>query len=105
MATSEARGNDSVFISDQVGISKPNPKLYSTALRKLGLEPAEVMYVGDNLAHDILPPNSLGMHTAWIHRSAKPGQDMAIHARHSIADFRELAEILRDEYEVPLDVF
>ena len=39
-----------IFISDQVGISKPNPKLYAVALRELGLEPAEVMYVGDATA-------------------------------------------------------
>ncbi len=97
--------SQAIFISDQVGISKPNPKLYSTALRKLGLEPAEVMYVGDNLAHDIAPPQTLGIHTTWIHRSAKPGQDMAIHADHSVADFRELAAILRETYGVPLAAF
>ena len=94
-----------IFISDQVGISKPNPKLYSTALRKLGLEAEEVMYVGDNLAHDIQPPRTLGIHTAWIHRSAKAGQDLAIHPDHSVADFRELAGILRESYGVPLELF
>jgi putative hydrolase of the HAD superfamily len=28
-----------IFISDQIGISKPNPKLYCAALRELGLSP------------------------------------------------------------------
>ncbi|TAJ22110.1 MAG: HAD family hydrolase, partial [Planctomycetota bacterium] len=32
-----------VFISDQIGISKPNPKLYLAALRELQLHPGEVM--------------------------------------------------------------
>ena len=88
-----------VFISDQVGISKPNPKLYSLALRKLGLEPEQVMYVGDSLAHDIAPPSSLGIHTVWSRRAAKDGQDPElIRPDHIIDDFGELEALLRDTY-------
>jgi putative hydrolase of the HAD superfamily len=89
-----------VFISDQLGISKPNPKLYSTALRTLGLEPQEVMYVGDNLAHDIAPPNELGMPTVWAARAARSGQHAGIQPRHKLMDFTELGNILREEYGV-----
>jgi len=94
-----------IFISDQVGISKPNPKLYTTAQRTLGCEPGEMLYVGDNLAHDIAPPNSLGMVTAWSRRGAKPNQDESIVPDHTIDDFRELAAILRDQYDVALADF
>lgn len=94
-----------IFISDQVGISKPNPKLYTLALRALGCEASEVLYVGDNLAHDIAPPKSLGMATVWARRAAKPGQDESIVADHTVDDFRELAGILRDEYGVALADF
>ena len=93
-----------IFISDQVGISKPNPKLYQTALRELGLEPEQVMYVGDNLRNDVAPPKSLGMHTTWARRAAHAGQDPeAIVPDHIVDDFRQLAEILREEYGVPLE--
>ncbi len=95
-----------VFISDQVGIAKPNPKLYQVVLRELGLLPSETMYVGDNAAHDIAPPRSIGMHTAWIKRSAKPNQDIEAAApEFIIEDFRELATILRDRFGVPLKPF
>jgi putative hydrolase of the HAD superfamily len=88
-----------VFISDQVGISKPNPKLYSLALRKLGLEAEQVMYVGDSLEHDVAPPGSLGIRTVWSRRAAKDGQDPeAIRPDHIIDDFGELEAILRDSY-------
>jgi putative hydrolase of the HAD superfamily len=59
-----------VFISDQIGIAKPNPKLYARALRDLELSPPEAMYVGDNLEHDVAPPKSLGMRTVWARRAA-----------------------------------
>lgn len=56
-----------IFISDQVGIAKPNPKLYARALHSLGLTPGEALYVGDNPMHDVDPANEVGMHTARIH--------------------------------------
>ncbi|MEM9383116.1 MAG: TIGR02253 family HAD-type hydrolase [Planctomycetota bacterium] len=99
-------GPRDVFISDQVGISKPNPKLYQHALRQLGLLPGEVMYVGDNLANDIVPPKSIGMHTCWIRRAARDGQDVeAAGPEFVVDDLRELAEILRDRFHVPLAAF
>ena len=90
-----------IFISDQVGISKPNPKLYSTALRSLGLTPAESMYVGDNPAHDIAPPKSLGMVTVWARAAAKhQPEGAADKPDHTIDSFADLRAILRQDYGV-----
>ncbi|MBI5362337.1 MAG: TIGR02253 family HAD-type hydrolase [Planctomycetes bacterium] len=92
-----------IFISDQIGISKPNPKLYLTAVRDLGLEPEEVMYVGDSPEHDIAPPRSIGMITVWAKRAAKhPLEKSGAVPHHVIANFDELRRILRDQYELPL---
>jgi putative hydrolase of the HAD superfamily len=92
-----------VFISDQIGISKPNPKLYLAALRELQLSPGEVMYVGDNPEHDIAPPQSLGMIATWAKRAAKHGlAGTGVTPDHVIDDFAELARILREQYAVPL---
>jgi len=62
---------DAIFISEQIGISKPNPKLYQCALSRLKLKPNETMYVGDNPVNDIAPPKELGMITVWAKRAAK----------------------------------
>jgi putative hydrolase of the HAD superfamily len=92
-----------IFISDQIGISKPNPKLYLAALRELQLHPGEVMYVGDNPEHDIAPPQSLGMIATWARRAAKHGLGASgITPDHVIDDFGELARILRGHYAVEL---
>ncbi len=90
-----------VFISDQIGISKPNPKLYQAALQDLGLEPHEVMYVGDNPEHDVAPPQSLGMIAVWARRAAKHGlEGTGIEPDHVIDSFEELTAILRERYGV-----
>jgi putative hydrolase of the HAD superfamily len=90
-----------IFISDDIGISKPNPKLYQAALTDLGLQPGEVMYVGDNPAHDVAPPQSLGMIAVWARRAAKHGlEGTGIEPDHVVDDFVELERILREEYGV-----
>jgi putative hydrolase of the HAD superfamily len=92
---------DAIFISDQIGISKPNPKLYQHALAALDLQPAEAMYVGDNPDNDIAPPKSLGMITVWARAAAK--HHVADHdPDHVIESFADLKRLLRDEYGLPL---
>ncbi|HEX6884319.1 MAG TPA: TIGR02253 family HAD-type hydrolase [Planctomycetota bacterium] len=88
-----------VFISDQLGISKPNPKIYALALRDLGLEAGQAMYVGDSPSHDITPPKSIGMKAAWAKRASRHvrGLGDAI-PDHEVEDFVVLRTILREEY-------
>jgi putative hydrolase of the HAD superfamily len=92
-----------VFISDQIGISKPNPKLYLAALRDLALEPAQAMYVGDSPEHDIAPPHSIGMITVWATRAARRTlAGTGIVPDHTVANFAELRRILRERHDVPI---
>jgi putative hydrolase of the HAD superfamily len=92
-----------VFISDQLGISKPNPKIYSLALRDLGLQPGEAMYVGDSPSHDVTPPKSLGMKAVWAKRASRfqPGPSDSP-PDHAVDDFLELRRILRERYALAL---
>ena len=93
--------SEAVFISDQIGISKPNPKLYQLALTDLGLKPDQVMYVGDNPTHDIAPPQSLGIVAVWAQRASRHSlEGTGIEPDHVIHDFGELRLILRDDYEI-----
>jgi len=88
-----------VFISDQLGISKPNPKIYALALRDLGLEAAQAMYVGDSPSHDITPPKSIGMKATWAKRASRHARGLgdAI-PDHEVEDFVVLRTILREQY-------
>ena len=83
--------------------SKPNPKLYATAQRDLGLEAAEIMYVGDSPTHDVAPPQSLGMTAVWARRAAKATlEGTGITPDHVVDDFGDLRRILRERYDVPV---
>ena len=42
-----------VVLSSKVGIRKPNPEIYWEAARRMGVEPAKCVYVGDNPVRDV----------------------------------------------------
>ncbi len=92
-----------IFLSDQIGIGKPNVKLYMKACRQLNIWPLEAMYVGDNPPNDIDPPNQLGMSTTLVRRDGKYADVHGVsEPDHTIRSFHELLEILRDKYEVAI---
>lgn len=62
---------DSVTESFYVGASKPDIKIFHTALAKQKFAPSECLYVGDNPVNDIAPAKSLGMQAVLIHESGK----------------------------------
>jgi len=86
-----------IFISEKIGINKPNPKLYVRAAEELGLDPHEMVYVGDSPAHDVAPARSLGMTTVWARRASKwQSTPEQVGADYVVDTFEELVEFLRD---------
>jgi len=99
----ESIDRDAIYISEQVGISKPNPKLYTHALEAHGLAPERTMYVGDSPTHDVLPARALGMKATWSSRAAKTTlEETGVEADHAVANFEELRGVLREVYGVPV---
>jgi putative hydrolase of the HAD superfamily len=90
-----------IFFTDQVGFSKPNPKLYRRVLQGLRLKPERCLYVGDNPTHDIDPCNAEGWWTARIRRDGRHADEQgATQPSHEIRDFRALRQILEQDYGV-----
>lgn len=55
-----------VLASSDVGVSKPNPVIFKTALEKAGCSAYEAFMIGDRIDNDIAPAKSLGINTVWI---------------------------------------
>ncbi|MBX3472739.1 MAG: HAD-IA family hydrolase [Planctomycetes bacterium] len=92
-----------IYISEQIGINKPNVKLYRRACSDLNLKPSRCVYVGDHPTRDIDPANTLGMITVRLRSGGRhdgaPGQTAA---RHEVRDYEELRAILVQQYGLPL---
>ena len=57
---------DFVVTSEEVGVEKPHPYIFTKALEKLGIQPAEALMIGDNHEHDIRGAAALGIRTVLI---------------------------------------
>jgi putative hydrolase of the HAD superfamily len=92
---------NAIFISSQIGISKPNPKIYQRACSDLNLKPTETMYVGDNPLHDIDPPNQIGMIAVRMRRGGKHAHAEGTTAPHrEVQNFWDLLDYLRQEFRI-----
>ncbi|MEE9392867.1 MAG: HAD-IA family hydrolase [Planctomycetota bacterium] len=94
-----------IFITDEVGIGKPNPKLYLRACESVGVRPEEAMHVGDHPEHDIDAANAAGMISVrhrregrHLHREGKTEPDFVIY------NFLDLIGILQDQFGFDFDV-
>ena len=56
----------SIIISDEVGIRKPGPDIFSVALNSLEIEARETLFVGDSWEEDIVGAAKFGMDSVWI---------------------------------------
>jgi epoxide hydrolase-like predicted phosphatase len=57
---------DVMVCSCDIGIPKPDPRIYHYTLQKLGVQPNEALMVGDNVEADMKGAESLGITPVWI---------------------------------------
>lgn len=58
-----------VIISDDIGTSKPDSKIFLEACRMAGVSPSECWHIGNNLETDFQGSLSAGMKGVWLTRN------------------------------------
>jgi HAD superfamily hydrolase (TIGR01509 family) len=67
---------DVIVFSEEVGVRKPQPEIFLHALRKIGVEPEDALFVGDRLDTDVQGAARVGMTTVqalWFRADDTPG--------------------------------
>ena len=57
---------DKIIESAVVGVRKPDPQIFTLGVEALGMQPDEVVVVGDSMDKDIIPAGKAGCHTVWF---------------------------------------
>ena len=52
----------------EFGVGKPDAAIFHHACERLGVAPAEVLHVGDDVEADIAGAHRAGLRTCWLHR-------------------------------------
>jgi putative hydrolase of the HAD superfamily len=66
---------DALVVSEEAGMSKPDPEIFNIALRRLGCAAAEAVMVGDSWAADIIGAHAAGIRPVWFNPAGKPSPD------------------------------
>jgi putative hydrolase of the HAD superfamily len=92
-----------IFISDRIGISKPNPKLFRRACEALDVSPGQAIYVGDHPVKDIDGANGAGMITVLVNRKGRhSGLPSATKPAYTVTDFGGLLKLIERDFKVSL---
>jgi putative hydrolase of the HAD superfamily len=72
-----AGGFDVIVSSAWAGARKPHPRIYEHTVTKLGVAPAEALFVGDTWGPDVVGPRAMGMPTLYLRRAGRWPDDAA----------------------------
>ncbi|MYJ00173.1 MAG: HAD family hydrolase [Gemmatimonadetes bacterium] len=82
-----------VLISGEVGIAKPDPRIFQQALSRLNAAPGQSVFVGDSMEHDIAGARNAGMMTVYIRKGEAEDPDDAL-CDLVVSDLRELSDLV-----------
>jgi putative hydrolase of the HAD superfamily len=68
---------DVVVSSAWAGARKPHPRIFEHTLAKVGVEPSEVVFVGDTWGPDVVGPRAMGMTPVYLRRDGHWPDDTA----------------------------
>ncbi|PFJ82869.1 2-haloalkanoic acid dehalogenase, partial [Bacillus cereus] len=57
---------DTIIISEEVGLSKPDKRIFELALNKLNVQPENTLFVGDDLEKDIAGCQNANIKGVWF---------------------------------------
>ena len=61
-----------VFVSEEMGVVKPDPAFFAQMLRALGTTADRCLMIGDSLSSDIAGAAAAGMDSVWFNRRGAP---------------------------------
>jgi len=83
-----------IVVSEDIGISKPDPRIFGHALERVGLnDKKSTLMIGDSLSSDIQGGINFGIDTCWLNPGNVPA-DPSFKPTYKIKQIKELFDIL-----------
>jgi HAD superfamily hydrolase (TIGR01549 family) len=81
------------IISAEVGLEKPDPRIFKAAVDAADVGPWRCVQVGDRLDNDIVPAKDVGMRAIWLLRGEAPNDPTSEQLARADAAVRSLADL------------
>jgi putative hydrolase of the HAD superfamily len=88
---------DALITSEDVGVTKPDARIFETALAAVGVTPAEAVMLGDSWLTDVAGARASGVRAVWLNRAGAVAPDSSAGA--AVAEIQSL-EPLADVWRV-----
>ncbi|GAA0339961.1 HAD family hydrolase [Bacillus carboniphilus] len=85
---------ETLLVSEWEGLKKPDPRIFHRALRKLGVEANECLFVGDHPINDVKAAQEVGMRGIW---KRDEYWDKSINADYIVEGLAEIPLILEQQ--------
>ena len=69
---------DALVTSEEVGVQKPDARIFQVALEQAGAEAGEAVMLGDNWLNDIEGARAAGIRAVWLNRTGAPHPDPSV---------------------------
>jgi putative hydrolase of the HAD superfamily len=67
-----------IFISEEIGMSKPNPEIFEYVCNTLNVKPEQCIFIGDSLYYDVLGSSKFGMKTIWLNHLGESASEKLV---------------------------
>jgi 2-haloacid dehalogenase len=84
---------DAVLSVEEVGVYKPDPRVYRLAVDRLGVRPDQIAFQSSN-AWDVNGAACFGLRPVWINRFGAPAERLPGDAEHELRDLSGLPGLL-----------
>jgi 2-haloalkanoic acid dehalogenase type II len=88
---------DAVVSSEDVRAYKPHVAMFREVCTRLGVEPAQAVYVGDSPWHDIAGGRNAGLRAVWLNRHARAWPEDIEPPETAITTLAELVAVLTND--------
>jgi putative hydrolase of the HAD superfamily len=86
---------DHLVVSEGVGVSKPDARIFEIALHRAGAAPANAVMLGDSWPNDILGARAAGIRAVWFNRFSRPNPEPNfVPELESLRDLRRVERLL-----------
>ena len=85
---------DSIMISEEAGMQKPDLPIFWESAKALSCRPEECLYIGNSYNGDIVGSAEAGMKSCWYNPSKARPVEMVVTPDYEIASLSELNDIL-----------
>ena len=87
---------DELVVSEEAGVSKPEPRIFEIALERLGCRADQVVMIGDSWAADVVGAQAAGIRAIWFNPLGhdRPAHDPAVEELRSLVPVERVLPVI-----------